>query len=70
MIVVIVTVVVGDVVNAGEAVDAGISADVMDVTIRNDRVRALWVPVLCGDRGVTRAGACFAETRARGRMFR
>jgi hypothetical protein len=46
MVVVVVTVVVGDVVNACEAVDSGISADVTDVTVRNYRVWALQVPVL------------------------
>jgi hypothetical protein len=38
---VVVTAVVGDVVKAGEVVGAGISADVTDVSARNDRARAL-----------------------------
>jgi hypothetical protein len=49
VVVVVVTTVLGDVVNVGEVVGTGISAD---VTVRNDHTRALQVPVLCGDRGV------------------
>jgi hypothetical protein len=41
VVVVVVTDIVGDVVNAGEVVGAGISADVTDVTVRCDRARAL-----------------------------
>jgi hypothetical protein len=52
VVVVVVTTVLGDVVNVGEVVGTGISADVTDVTVRNDHARALQVPVLCGDRGV------------------
>jgi hypothetical protein len=63
--VVVVMVVVGDVVNAGEVVDTGISADVTDVTVRNDRARALRVPIPRGDRGVARVSACFAGKRVR-----
>jgi hypothetical protein len=70
VVVVVVKPVVGDMVNAGEVVDAGISADVMDVTVRNDRAWALREPVLCKDRGATRVGACFAGAHARGRTFR
>jgi hypothetical protein len=64
--------VVGDMVNAGEVVGVGISADVTDMIARNDRARVLQVPILCGDRGIVRvgsfAGACahvgdrFADT--------
>jgi hypothetical protein len=61
---VVVTAVAGDMVNAGKVVGAGISADVTDVTVRNDRARVLQVPVLCGDRGVARVGTCFARARA------
>jgi hypothetical protein len=35
-----VVVIVGDVINADEAGDAGVSAAVMDVTARNDRAWA------------------------------
>jgi hypothetical protein len=66
VVVVVTTVmgVVGDVVNEGEVVGAGISDDVTDVTARNDCARVLQVPVLYGDRGVARVGACFPR-RAR-----
>jgi hypothetical protein len=52
MVVVVVTVIVGDVVNAGEVVGVGISAYVTDGTVRRDRARALQVPVLRRDRGI------------------
>jgi hypothetical protein len=65
VVVVVVTAIVSDVVNAGEVVSVVISTDVMDVTVRNDRVRVLQVPVLCEDRGVVRVGACFAGTCTR-----
>jgi hypothetical protein len=48
MVVVVITAVVGVVVNAGEVVGAGILADVTDVTARNDRAQALQVPILWG----------------------
>jgi hypothetical protein len=63
VVVVVVTAVVGDVVNAGEVVDAGISADVIDVTVQNDHAWVLRVLVLCEDRGVARVGTCFAGAR-------
>jgi hypothetical protein len=69
VVVMVVTAIMGivvDVVNAGEVVGTGISADVADVTARNDYARALQAPVLCGDRGVTRVGVCIAGARVRG----
>jgi hypothetical protein len=69
---VVVTAVVGDMVNAGEVVDAGISADVTDVTVRNDRA---WENVGSCSAGIeasrewalvssgrTRVGERFADT--------
>jgi hypothetical protein len=70
VVVVVATAIVGDVVNAGEVVGAGISDDVTDVTVRNDRARALQAPVIFGDRGVARVGTCFSMACACGQTFR
>jgi hypothetical protein len=51
-------------------VGAGISADVTDMTVRNDFALALQVPVLYWDRGGAQVGAYFAEARVRGQTFR
>jgi hypothetical protein len=48
VVVVVVTVVMGDVVNAGEVVGAGISADVTDVAIRNDHAWCCRSPYSAG----------------------
>jgi hypothetical protein len=61
--------VVGDMVNVGEVVGVGISADVTDVIARNDRARVLQVPILCGDRGIVRVGAYFAGRARVGKRF-
>jgi hypothetical protein len=70
VVVVVVTAVVGDMVNAGEVVGAGISADVTNMTVRNDFALALQVPVLYWDRGGAQVGAYFAGARVRGQTFR
>jgi hypothetical protein len=72
VVVVVVTVVVGvmdDVTNADEVVDVGISADVTEVTARNDCAWALQVPVNCRDRGVARVGSCLAGGTRVGACF-
>jgi hypothetical protein len=63
VVVVVVTVIMGDMLDAGEVRGAGILADVMGVTIyMTTRGRCRSVPR--GDRGVVRVGAYLVGVRA------
>jgi hypothetical protein len=58
-----------DVVDADDAGGVIVPTVVTDKTVQSDRAGMTQVPVLCGNRGVARVGACYAKTHARGRAF-
>jgi hypothetical protein len=60
---------VDDVGDAGDVGGAGITADAADETVLKDEAGTVQAPRPSENRCVTRAGACHAGARARGRAF-